>query len=308
MHNGNMRRWLIRQVGANAVRTLADTVVTEEPLEIRLAFEQAGQLVVLPLAVTMRTPGNDFELVAGFLYTEGLIDGPEAISRMSYCAPRDAQEYNIVQVRLSTAVRFDPQRLSRHFYMTSSCGVCGKAAIEAIFVQGHPTLPRDGPKMTAESIYTLPKRLQEAQALFQRTGGLHAAALFELQERGAAQAQSLPLRWLREDVGRHNSVDKVVGAALLARKLPLSRTCLMVSGRAGFEIAQKALRAGIPILIAMGAPSSLTLELARAAGMTVIGFLREQRFNVYTAPWRIEGLSTGDELPETLPLSSSSDF
>lgn len=283
MRNGNVRRWPIRQVRDNGVRTLADTVVTEEPLEMRLAFEQAEQLAVLPLAVTMRTPGNDFELVAGFLYTEGLIDGPEAIIRMSYCAPRDKQEYNIVQVRLSTAARFDPQRLSRHFYMTSSCGVCGKAAIEAIFVQGHPALPQDGPRMTAESIQALPQRLREAQALFQRTGGLHAAAIFDVQGK---------LLWLREDVGRHNSVDKVVGAALLAQRLPLSQACLMVSGRAGFEIAQKALRAGIPILVAMGAPSSLTLELAQAAGMTVVGFLRENRFNVYTAPWRIEGVPT----------------
>lgn len=283
MRNGNVRRWPIRQVRGNGVRTLADTVVTEEPLEMRLAFERAEQLAVLPLAVTMRTPGNDFELVAGFLYTEGLIDGPEAIIRMSYCVSPDEQEYNIVQVRLSTAARFDPQRLSRHFYMTSSCGVCGKAAIEAIFVQGHPALPKDGPKMTAESIQALPQRLQETQTLFQRTGGLHAAAIFDMQGK---------LLWLREDVGRHNSVDKVVGAALLARQLPLSQACLMVSGRAGFEIAQKALRAGIPILVAVGAPSSLTLELAQAAGMTVVGFLRENRFNVYTAPWRIEGLPT----------------
>lgn len=286
MRNGNVRRWPIRQVRANGMRMLADTVVTEEPLEMRLAFEQAGQLAVLPLAVTMRTPGNDFELVAGFLYTEGLIEGPEAIVRMSYCAPGEEQAYNVVQVRLSPAVRLEAHRLARHFYMTSSCGVCGKAAIEAVFVQGHPALPADGPKLAAETVCALPQRVREAQALFQRTGGLHAAAIFDTEDEG------MPLLWLREDVGRHNSVDKVVGAALLARRLPLSRACLVVSGRAGFEIAQKALRAGIPILVAVGAPSSLTLELAEAAGMTVVGFVREGRFNVYTAPWRIEGLPT----------------
>lgn len=280
MRNGNVRRWMIRQVRSEQVRIRADTVITEEPLEIRLVFEQAGRLQIMPLAVTMRTPGNDFELAAGFLYTEGLIDGPEAITRISYCTTGGEQRYNVVQVLLSPEVRFDPQRLSRHFYMTSSCGVCGKASIEAIFVQGHPALPTNGPKLTGEMLYGLPRQLQAAQSLFNRTGGLHAAAIFDL--RGE-------LLWLREDVGRHNGVDKAVGAALLARQLPLGQALLMVSGRAGFEIAQKALRAGIPILVAVGAPSSLTLELAHRAGMTVVGFLREDRFNVYTAPWRIEG-------------------
>jgi len=281
MRNGNVRRWMVRQVRAEAVRTLADTVVTEEPLEMRLAIEQGGRLAVLPLAVTMRTPGNDFELVAGFLYTEGLIEGPEAIARMSYCAPGKEQAYNVVQVRLSPAVRLEAHRLARHFYMTSSCGVCGKAAMEAVFVQGHPALPVDGPKLAAETVCALPQRVREAQALFQRTGGLHAAAIFDVED------EEMPLLWLREDVGRHNSVDKVVGAALLARRLPLSRACLVVSGRAGFEIAQKALRAGIPILVAVGARGGLTRGRAGAAGRRVVGCGREGGCNGYTGRGRI---------------------
>lgn len=259
-----------------------DWIVAEEPLEIRVAFPDED----FPVAVTMRTPGEDEDLALGFLYTEGLIDDPACFPRIRTERPAP----NVLRVVVPSEVPFDRQRMTRHFYMTSSCGICGKAAIEAVFAQGFPSLPEDGPVIPAALLYELPRRLEEAQALFRPTGGLHAAAVFDLEGR---------LLWLREDVGRHNAVDKVVGAALREGCLPLHRALMLVSGRAGFEIVQKALRAGIPLLAAIGAPSSLALELAQAAGMTVVGFLRGQRCNLYTAPWRIQG----GPAPQESPLS-----
>jgi len=255
-----------------------DAVIVEEPLEIQVAIPGDGAVEPFPVAVTMRTPGHDEELALGFLYTEGLIEDPAEVARgLSIERPSPHQ----VRVVLPPGTRLDRQRLTRHFYMTSSCGVCGKAAVEAVFAQGFPPLPEEEPVLPIALLYDLPRRLREAQALFRRTGGLHAAAIFDAEGR---------LLWLREDVGRHNAVDKAIGAALRAGSLPLSRAVMVVSGRAGFEIAQKTLRAGIPILAALGAPSSLTLELAQAAGMTVVGFLREGGANIYTAPWRIRDL------------------
>ncbi|MCS6964018.1 formate dehydrogenase accessory sulfurtransferase FdhD [Thermoflexus sp.] len=273
--DGAWKGWPITGWRRDHAEAREDVVIVEEPLEIQAVVPGDGTMEVFPVAVTMRTPGDDEELALGFFYTEGLIDDPQPLAHgLSIERPSP----NEARVILPPELRIDRQRLTRHFYMTSSCGVCGKAAIEAVFVQGFPSLPEDGPVIPLSLLYDLPRRLREAQTLFRRTGGLHAAAIFDPEGR---------LRWLREDVGRHNAVDKVIGAALREGCLPLGRAVMLVSGRAGFEIAQKTLRAGIPILAALGAPSSLTLELAQAVGMTVVGFLREGGANVYTAPWRI---------------------
>jgi len=273
--DGVLKGWPITGWQREHARPREDVVIVEEPLEIQVALPGEGTTEIFPVAVTMRTPGHDEELALGFLYTEGLIDDPQRFAcglRIERPSPNEAR------VILPPEIRIDRQRLTRHFYITSSCGVCGKAAIEAVFVQGFPPLPEEEPVIPIGLLYDLPRRLREAQVLFRRTGGLHAAALFDPEGR---------LLYLREDVGRHNAVDKVIGAALREGCLPLGRALMLVSGRAGFEIAQKTLRAGIPILAALGAPSSLTLELAQAVGMTVVGFLREGGANIYTAPWRI---------------------
>jgi formate dehydrogenase family accessory protein FdhD len=275
--NGMWKPWPVTGLRPGRRERQEDAVIAEEPLEIQIALPNAEGAEVLPVAVTMRTPGDDEDLALGFLYTEGLIDDPRWI-RAGLSSERPAP--HTVRVVLPPDHGIDRQRLTRHFYMTSSCGVCGKAAVEAVFVQGYPPLPEDEPVIPLSLLVDLPRRMREAQRLFHRTGGLHAAAIFD---------PAGELLWVREDVGRHNAVDKVIGAALRAGRIPLSHAIMLVSGRAGFEIAQKALRAGIPILAALGAPSSLTLELAHAAGMTVVGFLRPEGANVYTAPWRIAG-------------------
>lgn len=253
-----------------------DTLATEEPLEIRLV-RPGGEVV--PVAVTMRTPGADFDLAAGFLFGEGVLDGPDQLQAIRYCvgAADRPQRYNIVQAVLSSAAEYDEATLQRNFYATSSCGVCGKASIEAVL---RPTRPvGSGPAtVSARTLTELPERLRGMQRVFDRTGGLHAAALFD---------PSGELLALREDVGRHNAMDKVVGAAFLARDLPLGDRIGLVSGRLSFELVQKAARAGLPILAGVSAPSSLAVELARNAGMTLVGFLRGSRFNVYTGAERI---------------------
>jgi len=273
--DGVLKGWPITGWQREHARPREDVVIVEEPLEIQVALPGEGTTEIFPVAVTMRTPGHDEELALGFLYTEGLIDDPQRFARGLRIERPSPNEARVI---LPPEIRIDRQRLTRHFYITSSCGVCGKAAIEAVFVQGFPPLPEEEPVIPIGLLYDLPRRLREAQVLFRRTGGLHAAALFDPEGR---------LLYLREDVGRHNAVDKVIGAALREGCLPLGRALMLVSGRAGFEIAQKTLRAGIPILAALGAPSSLTLELAQAVGMTVVGFLREGGANIYTAPWRI---------------------
>ncbi|HZD80680.1 MAG TPA: formate dehydrogenase accessory sulfurtransferase FdhD [Actinomycetota bacterium] len=250
-----------------------DRLAAEEPMEIRV--QGPGQDAV-SVAVTMRTPGGDFELAAGFLFTEGLIAGPEELRTVSYCrdlAPED-QHYNVVTVSLAAA--FDRDRLSRNFFATSSCGICGKAALEHVEVRCAPVGP--GPTVRGSVIGGLPAELRRAQSVFDQTGGLHAAGLFGIDG---------VLLSLREDVGRHNAVDKVIGEALLARSLPLSERILLVSGRASFEIVQKAAVAQIPIVAAVSAPSSLAVDTADRFGMTLLGFLRDDRFNVYTRPGRI---------------------
>jgi FdhD protein len=241
-----------------------DLVAVEEPLQIRLGGRD--------IAITMRTPGHDRELAAGFLFTEGILRHASQISAIA------ADEKGAIDVRLAEGVPIDFERLARNFYVTSSCGVCGKASIDALRAAGCPTLPRDHPVVDARILPELPRKLREAQAVFEHTGGLHAAGLFDISGK---------LLGLREDVGRHNAVDKLVGAALLEDRLPLSQRILMLSGRISFELVQKALMAGIPIVAAVGAPSSLAVETALRFGMTLVGFLRGERFNVYAGRERL---------------------
>jgi FdhD protein len=258
-----------------------DTLATEEPLEIRLSAGSRNRT----LAVTMRTPGNDFELTAGFLYGEGVVRGRDEIAQMTYCTGPEAdgdQRYNIVSVTLRSGVLPDLPGLERHFATSSACGVCGKASLDALKLGGHPVLT-GGPTVDLEIVYGLPERLRAAQSGFAATGGVHAAALF---------TPSGDLVALREDVGRHNAVDKVVGWALL-EGVPLADRILMVSGRAGYEILQKALVARIPVVAAVSAPSSLAVSLAEEFGITLVGFLRDRRCNVYAADHRIHPPTAG---------------
>lgn len=266
------------------VYSRVDELVTEEPLEVRVAYFEAGVERRQGVAVTMRTPGNDFELAVGFLYSEGVVPGPEAIDHVAYCTDVEGpQMYNVVTVHLRPGVPFDPDRLSRNVYTTSSCGVCGKTSLELVRT-ACPNRPVGDLKLRPEVLRRLPEALAKAQPLFTRTGGLHASALFDAEGR---------LLLVREDVGRHNAMDKLIGALLLAGKLPASNTVVLVSGRASFELVQKAVMAGIPVLAAVGAPSSLAVELAREFGLTLIGFLRADRFNVYAGVERIAGLEAG---------------
>ena len=276
------RIWKVR-LGAPEVeaRERLDTLTTEEPLEIRLHPDGAAE--PFPLSVTMRTPGHDFELAAGFLFTEGIVPGREAIGQMEYCVgPLATQQYNTISVRLRPGASLDPQRLTRHFYTTSSCGVCGKASLDALHIQARWPAPDPtaGPRLDPATVAALPDRLREAQGIFDRTGGLHASGLFDA--RGE-------LRSVREDVGRHNALDKLVGEQLLAGRLPLTDGVLVVSGRASFELVQKAAMAGFPVFVAVGAPSSLAAAAAADSGITLIGFARGTTFNVYTHPQRVLG-------------------
>jgi FdhD protein len=255
-----------------------DVLAAEEPLEIRLLWEEAGEVVRKPIAVTMRTPGDDFELSAGFLYGEGIITGQRDLVDISYCTDEDEdQRLNIVNVTLRPGLSFDMSKLERNFYTTSSCGVCGKAALDALEVQGCVVLP-DGTMVDAATICALPGKLREAQAVFERTGGLHASGLF---------TPDGELVSLREDVGRHNAFDKLVGEQLLAGRTPLDGHIVMLSGRASFELLQKALVARIPLVAAVGAPSSLAVELAGAFNITLCGFVKADGMNVYTGEQRV---------------------
>ncbi|MEU5160023.1 formate dehydrogenase accessory sulfurtransferase FdhD [Streptomyces sp. NPDC020875] len=258
------------------VSTRPDTLVAEEPLEIRLDGE--------PLAITMRTPtGDDFALATGFLVSEGVIATAEDVARIMYCAGATAEgvnTYNVVDVRLAPGVPKPDFQLRRNVYTTSSCGLCGKASLDAVRTRTRFPVA-DGPRgwITPELLAGLPDRLRAAQRVFDATGGLHAAGLF---------SESGELLDVREDVGRHNAVDKLIGRAVReGGGLPLARTILLVSGRASFELAQKAVMAGIPVLAAVSAPSSLAVDLAAESGLTLVGFLRGARMNVYTGTERI---------------------
>lgn len=256
------------------MRSRSDHLTTEEPLEIRLVSPNRT------IAVTMRSPGADFELAAGFLYSEGVISCREDIQRMSYCVDKSVdgeQRHNIVNVELREGLSPDLQPLERHFFTSSACGVCGKASLEALRLRCSSVITPNL-KVTPETIYSLPEQLRTGQNIFTATGGLHAAAVFD------AQGQLLNLR---EDVGRHNALDKLIGAALLADELPLNNHIVMVSGRSSFEILQKSTVAGVPIVCSVSAPSSLAVSVAQEFGITLIGFLRGERFNIYTGYERI---------------------
>jgi FdhD protein len=250
-----------------SVRSLQDSLAAEEPLEIRVDGN--------PLAVTMRTPGHDLELSAGFLLTEGIIQSQDQISSLRATKPENGAKSNRVDIELKDAA-FDHQEMQRSFFAASSCGVCGKASINAIRVRGLRQPDRNF-RIDPELLCRLPEALRSEQEVFSRTGGLHAAALFD------ASGQLITLR---EDIGRHNAVDKIAGWALLHGHLPLSRHIMLVSGRGGFEIAQKALAMGIPILASVSAPSSLAVKLSRELGLTLVGFLRGRRFIVYSCEFR----------------------
>jgi FdhD protein len=273
---GSKTKVRVRVVEDGTTRVRPDTLATEEPMELRLISGGARQTV----AVTMRTPGADFELAAGFLSGEGIVSSPDDIRKISYCLDAEVdpeQRYNIVNVDLRGGRDYDLRSLERHFYTTSACGVCGKASLEQLELRGCPVIP-PGPMVATETIYSLPGKLREAQGLFEATGGLHAAALFDTEGNLVA---------LKEDVGRHNATDKLFGWALLEERLPLSDHIVMVSGRSSFEIMQKCLVAGAPIVCAISAPSSLAVDVARQFNMTLVGFLRGNRFNVYAGSERI---------------------
>jgi FdhD protein len=257
-------------VEGSAASHADDLLAVEEALEIRLGSRS--------LTITMRTPGNDFELAAGFLHSEGMIRDASQIRSIGRPCDDSA---DVVAVELAG----EPRALApvqRNFMMTSACGVCGKASLQDLEVNACPILPADDIELSPEIIHRLPDALRSAQRIFESTGGLHAAARFDLY--GSLQC-------LREDVGRHNAVDKLVGTALLERRIPMSTSVLLVSGRASFELVQKALMAGIPVMAAVGAPSSLAVATAERSGMTLIGFLRNGRFNVYSGSHRIVGFS-----------------
>ncbi len=266
------RRGVLRiDTAGGAPVSRPDTIAAEEPLEIRVDRQ--------PLAVTMRTPGDDLDLALGFLFTEGVVRSTDDVRSAQLCAGDQAPNtYNVVDVRLAPDVPAPVTDPSRNFYTTSSCGVCGKASIDAVRTRSLFPVDTDPARVGAATLTGLPDALRKAQRTFETTGGLHAAGLFTVDGR---------LVSVREDVGRHNAVDKVIGAAFRDRRLPLSGHLLLVSGRASFELTQKAWMAGIPLLAAVSAPSTLAVELAAEAGLTLVGFLRGTTMNVYTHPERI---------------------
>lgn len=248
-------------------------------MEIRIALDRSGASEEHSVAVTMRTPGDDFDLAAGFLFTEGFVACRADISALKYCDEALPREYNIVAVSLSDPRAFDPSLLNRNFYMTSSCGVCGKASLEAVEVRGCAPLPDGELAVSSDVVRSVPDLLRSAQHVFERTGSIHAAALVDADGE---------ISVLREDVGRHNALDKVIGHELLEGELPASDRFLAVSGRSSFEIMQKALVAGIPMVVAVGAPSSLAVDLAQRFNMTLIGFAKRDGYNVYAGAARVD--------------------
>lgn len=262
-------------------RSRADVLATEEPLEIRVETGADTRTI----AVTMRTPGDDVDLAVGFLFGEGVISSRDDVVRAAYCTQPSLSEderFNTLTVSLRTDLEVDLQPLDRHVLTTSACGVCGLTSLEAIHVHGQPA-PVPGLKVDAEVVRSLDARLREEQEVFERTGGLHAAALFDLEGELVA---------IREDVGRHNALDKLVGSALLDGRLPLTEHLVMLSGRASYELLQKSVVAGIPVVCAVSAPSSLAVAVAEEFGTTLIGFLRDDGFNVYAGEGRLVGVGS----------------
>lgn len=278
MRNSSLAVDISRFAGSRREQ-LADDIAIEEPLEIRLGYATGDGRALRSISITMRTPGDDFELAAGFLHSEGIVTGTGDILSIDYCGTAaDGGERNVVRVELSADTAVDLGRLQRHFYTTSSCGVCGKASLEALEIAGCGIHDDPPFRIDRDTLAALPARLQGAQATFARTGGLHAAAAF---------TATGDLICVREDVGRHNAVDKVIGRLLLDGRLPAASLGLLVSGRASFELTQKALVAGMPMLAAISAPSSLAVQLAGEFDITLVGFLREQTFNVYCGEERL---------------------
>jgi FdhD protein len=270
----------VMKVSADAADFADDLLAAEEPLEIRVGFGTSADRRRKSISVTMRTPGNDFELALGFLFTEGVIRGMEEVERIMYCTSFSQVENkdNIVRVELKENVEFDFEKLQRNFYTTSSCGVCGKASIDAVKTVNRLQSSEDHLSVSSALLRSLPDLLRAQQNVFEYTGGLHASALFD-HERN--------IIFSREDIGRHNALDKVIGASLGKNLLPLNQHILLLSGRASFELVQKASMAGIKIVAAIGAPSSLAVAAAKELNMTLIGFLRGNRFNIYTGNQRI---------------------
>lgn len=266
-------RQVIRITVGASPESQRDTLAGEEPLELRVGGRS--------MAVTMRTPGADFDLAAGFLVSEGVISRTEELVAMRYCAGTtedDANRFNVLDLHLAPGVAAPDDSVARAFFTTSSCGLCGKASIAAVHTRSNFDVREDPLRVTPTLLATLPERLRAAQKVFEKTGGLHAAALF------SAAGELLVLR---EDVGRHNAVDKVIGWALREGQLPLRATLLLVSGRASFELVQKAVMAGVPMLCAVSAPSSLAVDLAQESGMTLVGFLRDPSMVVYARADRV---------------------
>ncbi len=264
----------IQRISNGSIAVADDVLAVEEPLEIRLGYGRDGERLTKSISVTMRTPGNDAELATGFLFTEGIIQKRDQISAINTISE------NIVQVVLAAEVLPDMQKLERNFYTTSSCGVCGKASIDAVktVCELPDAYPYDNLACSAATICSLPDILRSQQSVFEQTGGIHACALFSI---GGA------LLLMREDVGRHNALDKLIGAAFNENTLPLDKHILLLSGRASFELVQKAAMAGIKIIAAVGAPSSLAVQMAEDWNITLIGFLRGERFNIYSGAQRI---------------------
>jgi len=274
----------VKRISDSGSAIQSDSLAIEEPLEIQLGYMRDSNQLYRNLSITMRTPGQDTELAMGFLFTEGIVSGKDQIETIEYPYQTEGEvkKDNTILINLKANVVFDFKRLERHFYTTSSCGVCGKASLEALNLRKCPILPRATPVISAETIHRLPEILRKRQTVFSSTGGLHAAALFDNQGN---------LLDLKEDVGRHNAVDKLIGAQILKGNLPLCDNLMLVSGRTSFEILQKALAGSIPIVAAVGAPSSLAVELANTFKMTLLGFVRDERFNIYSEAQRINDAS-----------------
>ena len=277
----------ISRVAGNRRQPDSDAVAVEEPLEIRLGYLGTSGRASKSISITMRTPGDDFELAMGFLFGEGIIREAQDIDSVEHCGPpvNDDGLRNVVRVELRSGVRIDFQRLERHFYTSSSCGVCGKASLDALRIQSHYAIEPDGLSIDPDTLCALPEELKERQQVFDRTGGLHASGLFD---------RNGVLGEVREDVGRHNALDKLVGSRFAAGELPLTKHGVLLSGRASFELVQKAMMAGCPMLAAVGAPSSLAVDLCKEFGITLVGFLRDGRFNIYAGAHRIAG-GNGEE-------------
>ena len=270
----------ISEIRGAAQQSRRDQLAVEEPLEIRLGYVTAEGRTEKSVSITMRTPGDDAELATGFLFTESILGEHADIALVKPCGPPapDSGNHNVIRVELESGVDVDLDRLERHFYTTSSCGVCGKTSLDALRVLGAREPATANLRFDRDMLTALPGRLRAAQEVFDETGGLHAAAAFD---------SSGELVVIHEDVGRHNAVDKVVGTLLARDMLPATDLGLLVSGRASFELMQKAVMAGMPLFAAISAPSSLAVDLAREFNITLVGFLRGNTFNIYAAPERI---------------------